>query len=253
MKRFSRLERPFDTPRVTRLRFTLIELLVVIAIIGILASMLLPSLQGARRQALLISCSNTLRQLTLQHLMYADEFGGHVTANSWSEGGTTYYWSHVMAPIVTGNAAFSTSPNDVFLLNGGESPAADKMGQGSLLSCPEAVKQAASASPRGLIAISYGRNTFFPGTDGWLKSPDLAQAKTPSRTLLLGDTTVATYPGVYSVGHPVLTEWLSYPVTPHAGNRLNFSFIDGHIETVDKFRYYRTPYLAGDASDVWSF
>ena len=233
-------------------RFTLIELLVVIAIIAILAAMLLPSLQQARRQALLVNCANVVRQLTLQHLMYADEFGGHLPANTCTEGGTTFFWSRIMAPVVTGNAAFSAGSFGVFLLNGAEGPAADKLGRASLLSCPEAVKQAAGATPRGLLNASYGRN-FSVG--GWVDSPNLARAQKPSRTVLLGDTTVDNITGLWSSGYPVLTQtqWESYPTTPHVNNRLNFSFLDGHIETVEKSRYCRAPYGVGDPSDVWSF
>ena len=59
----------------TRKRFTLIELLVVIAIIGILAAMLMPSLNKARARAQLISCRGNLRQLGIALKLYTEEGG----------------------------------------------------------------------------------------------------------------------------------------------------------------------------------
>jgi prepilin-type N-terminal cleavage/methylation domain-containing protein/prepilin-type processing-associated H-X9-DG protein len=53
--------------------FTLIELLVVIAVIAILMAILMPALQRAREQGQRAVCMNTLKQLNLCWIMYADE------------------------------------------------------------------------------------------------------------------------------------------------------------------------------------
>lgn len=71
--------------RITRRGFTLIELLVVIAIISLLISILLPSLQGARKSARAIKCAANLRQV------------GQAVANYLAENNAVYPPSYYYA------------------------------------------------------------------------------------------------------------------------------------------------------------
>lgn len=56
--------------------FTIIELLVVIAIISILAGLLLPAINRARRAAHVAHCKNSLRQIAMGMAVYLNELGG---------------------------------------------------------------------------------------------------------------------------------------------------------------------------------
>ena len=66
--------------------FTLIELLVVIAIIAILAAMLMPALQQARKTARAASCKNNLKEIGRSIALYTDNFDGYTMYSDLSKG-----------------------------------------------------------------------------------------------------------------------------------------------------------------------
>ena len=83
--------------------FTLIELLVVVAIIGVLASLLLPSLSTAREKAKAKVCLSQLKQIGTMAIMYSDNESSYIppcwTRNSsdtwfntpWNDGALKLY------------------------------------------------------------------------------------------------------------------------------------------------------------------
>lgn len=85
----------FHTTSKTKNGFTLIELLVVVAIIGILTSMLLPSLAAAKGSAQRIACLNHEKQLALALHMYAGDHTGRfpprLLTNRWCTTLRPYY------------------------------------------------------------------------------------------------------------------------------------------------------------------
>jgi prepilin-type N-terminal cleavage/methylation domain-containing protein len=71
------MKRPHNLVRA----FTLVELLVVIGIIGLLISILLPTLSSVRSQAAVTKCMSNLRQLTQSMINYAVENNGRFAPN----------------------------------------------------------------------------------------------------------------------------------------------------------------------------
>src|SRR3954469_16905365 len=67
--------------------FTLVELLVVIGLIGLLISMLLPTIRVAQDRARRTECSARLRQLTAAVASYAIENKGRVPTGMRNSGG----------------------------------------------------------------------------------------------------------------------------------------------------------------------
>jgi prepilin-type processing-associated H-X9-DG protein len=72
--------------------FTLVELLVMISIIGLLMSVLLPSLGRARRQADAVVCTNNLRNLGFAFACYANDYDDYTMPARVQQTDAYIYW-----------------------------------------------------------------------------------------------------------------------------------------------------------------
>lgn len=73
-------------------KFTLIELLVVLSILGILSSILLPSLTKAREKGRRAVCLSNLKQINIGSVLYGSEEDENLPVNIVS--GNHLYWGH---------------------------------------------------------------------------------------------------------------------------------------------------------------
>jgi len=94
----------------TRSAFTLVEMLVVIALIGILVALLLPAIQSARASARRTMCKNSMRQVGLAVLMFADAHDGRFPRTVHD--GDEKSWINTLAPYVESVDRIRICPDD---------------------------------------------------------------------------------------------------------------------------------------------
>jgi prepilin-type N-terminal cleavage/methylation domain-containing protein/prepilin-type processing-associated H-X9-DG protein len=194
--------------------FTLIELLVVVAIVAVLAAMLLPVLRNAKESGKRSVCLQHLRQVSLGLMLMAEENDG------WLNGVNAATSTNAIVPWI--NRATNYLGNSDALVK-----------PGKLTGCP-------GRDTRDLF-WPYGGNTTFVG-NGYSPMHTLNEVTHRDRIFLVADCySYSPYLG----GHldDTILGWAAAGYFPrHAGQGLNFVFVDGHGEWLKSFRWNDYPY-----------
>lgn len=201
---------------IARHAFTLIELLVVIAIISILAAMLLPSLSTAKAYAHSIDCKSRHRQFMLAENAYAADFGG-VIGLSWGASATQGFiaWSSFITGGVTGVPPYL--PNK------------------KILSCPS-MKSVYDGAPNQWS--TYGGNLDsgkLPSIEPLYYRIFCRIDKLTNQHPIVADTAAMKGGAMqqwyyFTYGAP----WESNAIHTRHKNAANISFMDAHVESLDR-------------------
>lgn len=148
------------TNKKPRRGFTLIELLVVISIIAVLASLIAPAVQSARRAARKVQCLSNMRNVGVAMQNFASSNNGSlpamvstqtVTNSSGQQGTMTVPWTILLLPALDNSALLKNIRNDAVVAAGVATVNPADYVSIEVFTCPDHV--AAYKKPGGLSFV----------------------------------------------------------------------------------------------------
>lgn len=242
--------------------FTLIELLVVVAIIGILASILMPSLSKARQKSYKAVCSSNMKQIAILFNMYQSSNNEYFpAASNWD---TRVSWDDLLSDF-DGRDLTQAEKEEWHLTNTADvdvykCPGSVQVRNGNLALMSYAVNSTAVFDINASNVIR-GSTGFYGNTNGWsvrvgnVVTPEDSIALFEAHTFsnIMGHTTAE---GAISLGHFTWKFSPAFPDRFHSEQvggsagffahgpkkyQMNYLFTDGHVA-------FKTPQNAlGDA------
>jgi prepilin-type N-terminal cleavage/methylation domain-containing protein/prepilin-type processing-associated H-X9-DG protein len=202
--------------------FTLIELLTVIAIIAILAAVMLPALNSARRRAWAAQCISNLRQMGQATLTYSQDHNDALP----------YAWNKHDS---------DASKNNFYALLKPEIASSEFDGyfdfESGVFACPTRLREPLTGS--NPFRVSYGMNEFNAITNGATsgggepKTRRISEPQNPAGTVLIADVNSEH-------NHPSIGRLTDEHVGYKHSRAASFLFFDCHVaaaeyETASKF------------------
>ncbi len=230
--------------RLHRRGFTLVELLVVIAMVGILASLLLPSLQRANAKGKSTFCLNDMRQLAFALHVYAGDHDDALPPNAGSDGIAETVAKREYLNWVNNVMSWALDPdntNTMLLTVGGLGPYV--AGVAKVFKCPSdsalsKVQQEAgwtervrSVSMNAMLGdagefMKASVNTNNPHYRQFLRLGDVAE---PSRIFAFIEEHPDSINDGYFLNRFYSDKWIDLPASYHNGGA-NITYVDGHVE-----------------------
>ena len=221
-------------------RFTLIELLIVIAIIGILASILMPSLSNARKKAMLAVSVSNMKQLSIGLASYTNSNDTRLITSRYSFS-VNYAWDDLISDIMGFGITEAEKPGnrpawrDSFKVLHCPLDDMERLGgTGYFPRTYELNGYAAGGSPR-MFEYHGPRSMFVDEIDSPVETIAMnEQAKNHNRAF--GGGNVVMIGGNLSevTTNISLSGWVQYNPNHHDNNFRNvLQFIDGHVSLMD--------------------